>query len=186
MSSLTGIDPALAASLGFRKATYTAVERERRWLCAAIPRDQVRQTLTVTDLYVSDTRLRLRDMRPSDGGEPLLRLSRKADVDARTRLITSIYLPEAEFAVLALALQGKRLTKTRYRLHAPPGVVMSVDEFHGQLTGLILAEAEFQDDETLAAFAAPPFTVREVTEEPEYTGGWLAHNGHPTADHGAP
>jgi hypothetical protein len=86
MSSLAGIDLAVAASLGFRKAEYTAVERERRWLCTAVPRDQIRQTLTITDLYVHDTRLRLRDMRPSDGGAPLLRLSRKADVDARTRV----------------------------------------------------------------------------------------------------
>lgn len=51
-------------------------------------------------------RLRLRDMRPSDGGAPLLRLGRKADVDARTRPVTSIYLPEEEYAVLAFALKA--------------------------------------------------------------------------------
>ena len=43
----------------------------------------------------------------------------------------------------------------------------------------LLAEAEFQNHEALTAFANPPFTVREVTDEPEYTGGWLAHNGPP-------
>ncbi len=179
MSSLAGIDPVVAASLGFRKADYTAVERERRWLCAAVPRDQIRQTLTITDLYVDGTRLRLRDMRPSDGGTPLFKLSRKADVDARTRLITSIYLPEAEFAVLASVLKGPGLTKTRHRLHAPPEVLLSVDEFHGALAGLILAEAEFKSDAALTAFATPPFAVREVTDEPEFTGGWLAHHGPP-------
>jgi CYTH domain-containing protein len=179
MSSLAGIDPGVAASLGFRKAEYTAVERERRWLCAAIPRGQIRQTLAITDLYVRDTRLRLREMRPTDGAPPLFKLSRKADVDARTRLITSIYLPEAEFAVLGALLKGQRLTKTRHRLHAPPGVLLSVDEFHGELAGLTLAEAEFQNHEALTAFANPPFAVREVTDDPEYTGGWLAHNGPP-------
>jgi CYTH domain-containing protein len=179
VAALTGIDPALLASLGFPKPEYTAVERERRWLCAAVPRDQIRQTLTVTDLYVSGTRLRLRDMRPSDGGPALLRLSRKADVDARTRLITSIYLPEEEFAVLAAALKGPRLTKTRHRLHASPVVLLSVDEFQGDLAGLILAEAEFQSDEALAAFSTPPFAVREVTDDPEYTGAWLARHGRP-------
>ena len=46
----------------------------------------------------------------------MLRLSRKADVDARTRLITSVYLPESEFAVLAAALPGRRLRKIRHRL----------------------------------------------------------------------
>jgi len=174
-----GIDPALAASLGFRKPEYTAVERERRWLCEDVPRGQIRQTLAVTDLYVSGTRLRLRDMRPSDGGAPLLRLSRKADVDARTRLVTSIYLPEEELAVLAAALEGQRVTKTRHRLQAPPGVVLSVDEFEGDLAGLVLAEAEFETEAAMLAFASPSFTLREVTDEPAYTGGWLARHGRP-------
>jgi CYTH domain-containing protein len=179
VSAFTNIDPTLAASLGFRRPEYTAVERERRWLADGVPRDQIRQTLTVVDLYVNGTRLRLRDMRPIDGGPPLRRLSRKADVDARTRLITSIYLPEEEFAVLAAALVGRRITKTRHRLHAPPGILLSVDEFDGALAGLVLVEAEFQTDEALAAFSAPSFAVREVTDDPEYTGGWLAHHGRP-------
>jgi CYTH domain-containing protein len=46
-------------------------------------------------------------------------------------------------------------------------------------SGLILAEAEFQNDEALTAFAIPPFAVREVTDDPEYTGGWLAIHGRP-------
>jgi CYTH domain-containing protein len=81
--------------------------------------------------------------------------------------------------VLAAALAGPRLTKTRHRLQAPPGVVASVDEFHGDLAGLILAEAEFQNDEAMEAFPTPAFAVREVTAEREYTGAWLAHHGRP-------
>jgi CYTH domain-containing protein len=109
----------------------------------------------------------------------MLRLSRKADVDACTRLITSIYVPEEEFAILAAALVGARLTKIRHRLHAPPGVTMSVDEFQGNLAGLVLAEAEFQTSEELAAFPMPKFATREVTNELEYTGGSLVKNGIP-------
>ncbi len=171
------LDREVATLLGFPKAHYTAIERERRWLCQEVPRALVRQTFRVSDLYVTDTRLRLREMRPLDGGPGQLRLSRKADVDARTRLITSIYLPEEEFAVLARALQGLRLTKIRHRLYAPPDVLMSVDEFDGELKGLILAEAEFKTDEALAAFPAPDFATREVTDEAEYTGGALARYG---------
>src|SRR6476659_2717208 len=105
------IDPKIASALGFPKAEYTAVERERRWLCREVPRGLIRQSLSVTDIYVTGTQLRLREMRPVDGGPSMLRLSRKADVDAQTRLITSIYLPEEEFAVLAGTLKGGRLTK---------------------------------------------------------------------------
>jgi hypothetical protein len=46
----------------------------------------------------------------------------KADVDVHTRLITSIYLPEEEFAILAAALPGVRIKKLGtgycYRFHA--------------------------------------------------------------------
>jgi CYTH domain-containing protein len=173
------IDRAVAAALGFPKPHYTAVERERRWLCREVPRSLIRQTLTVTDLYVSGARLRLREMRPIDGGPGLLRLTRKADVDARTRLITSIYLPEEEFALLAAVLPGARLTKVRHRLHAAAGVSMSVDEFQGELAGLVLAEAECSTDEELAALSSPSFALREVTDEPAYTGAWLVKHGIP-------
>jgi CYTH domain-containing protein len=173
------IDPTIASALGFPKRQYTAVERERRWLCSEVPRSSIRQTLTVADLYVTGTRLRLREMRPIDGGPGMLRLSRKADVDPTTRLITSIYLPEEEFAVLSAALMGVRLTKIRHRLHAPPGVLMSVDEFQGDLAGLILAEAEFESSDELAAFPMPSFATREVTNDFQYTGGSLAVHGIP-------
>jgi len=173
------IEPSIATALGFPRPKYTGVERERRWLCRSVPRALIRQTLTIEDLYVAGTRLRLREMRPVGGGPGLLRLSRKADVDDQTRLITSIYLPEDEFAILARALTGARLTKIRHRLHAPPGVLMSVDEFQGALSGLILAEAEFQTAEELNAFPTPEFASREVTHEPQYTGGWLATHGLP-------
>jgi hypothetical protein len=36
----------------------------------------------------------------------MFRLTRTADVDIHTRLITSIYLPEEEFGILAISLRG--------------------------------------------------------------------------------
>lgn len=173
------IDPQIAAALGFPKPQYTAVERERRWLCRQVPRVRFVQTEAITDLYVSGTRLRLREARPIDGGTPLLRLSRKADIDVHTRLITSIYISEEEFVVLAASLPGVRITKLRHRLQPLPGVMMLVDEFQGALAGLILAEAEFETPEALAAFPMPDFAHREVTDDPRYSGGHLAMNGLP-------
>jgi CYTH domain-containing protein len=172
------IDPAVAKALGFPKATYTVVERERRWLCREVPRELIVRTETIVDLYVAGTQLRLREAR-LPGGEAMLRFSRKADVDARTRLITSIYLPEHEFAVLAAALPGRRIGKIRHRLKAPPGVVLSADEFQGDLAGLRMVEAEFDTDARMAAFAMPVFAIREVTDDPCFGGGHLAANGLP-------
>jgi hypothetical protein len=172
------IDPATAAALGFPKSKYAWVERERRWLCSHVPEDRVWKAEDITDLYVEGTRLRLREALPHDQGPAMRRLSRKADVDATTRLLTSVYLAPEEFALLS-GLPGRRLNKTRHRLEAPSGVALSVDRFHGDLEGLILAEAEFDDAEALKAFPHPDFAIREVTEDPRYTGGWLVRHGLP-------
>ena len=175
------IDPAIAKALGFPKPAYTVVERERRWLCREVPRALIARTETIVDLYVTGARLRLREARLLEGGPPMLRLSRKADVDARTRLITSIYLPENEFAILAAVLPGRRIRKIRHRLKAPPGVVLSADEFQGELLGLRMVEAEFDTDERMAGFAMPDFAIREVTDDPRFGGGYLVANGLPEA-----
>jgi CYTH domain-containing protein len=173
------IDRLTAKALGFPKPEYTAVERERRWLCRDAPRALVIQTEAITDLYVTGTRLRLREARPIDGGAAMLRLSRKADADIHTRLITSIYLPEDEFAILAASLHGVRLRKLRHRLQPLPGVTMLVDEFQGELDGLLMTESEFETAELLATFPMPDFAFREVTDDPRYTGGSLVKNGLP-------
>jgi CYTH domain-containing protein len=172
------IDPATAAALGFPKTKYAWVERERRWLCRDIPLDRVVEAEAITDLYVTGTRLRLREAIPRGGGPAMRRLTRKADVDARTRLLTSIYLSEAEFALLA-DLPGQRIHKLRHRLAAAGGIILSVDRFQGSLEGLILAEAEFESAETLAAFPMPDFAVREVTDDLRYSGGMLVAQGLP-------
>jgi CYTH domain-containing protein len=175
------IDQAIAKALGFPKPAYTVVERERRWLCGEVPREQIARTETIVDLYVTGTQMRLREARLPGGGPPMLRFSRKADVDTRTRLITSIYLPESEFAVLAAALPGRRIRKIRHRLKAPPGVVLSADEFEGDLLGLRMVEAEFDTDAGMAAFTMPDFAIREVTDDPRFGGGQLVVHGLPDA-----
>jgi CYTH domain-containing protein len=185
VSARADVDSELAAALGFLKLKYVAVERERRWLCREVPRNRIVRGEAITDLYITGTRLRLREARPLDGGAPMLRLSRKADVDAETRLITSIYLLEEEFRLLASALRGDRIAKLRHRLEQAPTVVLSVDEFQGDLAGLIIAEAEFETPEQLAGFPIPDFAVREVTTDIRFTGAYLARNGLPKNDNSA-
>ena len=173
------IDQQTASALGFPKPEYLSVERERRWLCREVPHERILHSEAITDLYVAGTRLRLREARPIGGGAPKLRLSRKADVDTRTRLITSIYLPEEEFAVLAASLPGVRIKKLRHRLQSPVDVAMHVDEFQDALGGLIMVEAECNTAHRLATLPMPDFAVREVTDDPRFTGGHLVENGLP-------
>lgn len=106
------------------------------------------------------------------------RLGRKADVQASVRLLTSIYLSDNEFALLS-SLPGNVLRKTRHYLGTVNGSELSVDEFAGPLAGLIMAEAEFEDMESLSSYLSPDFAFQEVTEDISYTGGELALNGRP-------
>ena len=173
------VDPQTAKSLCFPKPAYTVVEHERRWLSREVPHERVIRSERIVDLYVTGSRLRLREARPIDGGPARLRLSRKGEIDARTRLVTSIYLPEQEFAILAASLPGLRLKKLRHTLQSPSGVVLSVDQFEDELSGLIMVEAEFSSDELMTAFRAPDFALREVTDDARYTGAHLAQHGLP-------
>jgi hypothetical protein len=45
------------------------------------------------------------------------------------------------------------------------------------LRGLVLAEAEFEDDDAAEAFAPPSGALAEVTDDPRFTGGRLARTG---------
>lgn len=173
------ISQQLAEVLGFPKAHYRIVERERRWTSRQIPTDQVRSAERITDTYIFGTRLRLREARPVDGSLPMLRLSRKADADDTTRLISSIYLSEDDFSALRRGLPGVSLQKIRHRLQAPHGISMCVDEFEGTLSGLIIFEAEFANDEKLECFETPKFAIREITGESRYSGFSLATDGMP-------
>lgn len=173
-----GIDAATAAALGWPKLKYAWVERERRWLCAELPAGLTGRAEAITDLYVTGTRLRLREAVPLDGGPVMRRLGRKADVNPSTRLLTSIYLSPEEFALLA-NLSGRTLRKTRHHFETAEGVVMAIDVFEGPLQGLIMAEAEFDTEEVMAAFTPPAFVGREVTEDAAYTGGALVEHGLP-------
>jgi CYTH domain-containing protein len=128
----------------------------------------------ITDLYITGARLRLREARPLDGGPVMRRLTRKADLSPDRRLITSIYLSEAEFALFR-DLPGARLLKRRHTFADG----LTADRFEGALDGLVLAEREFETDAEMAAFPQPAFAVREVTADPRYTGGALAIGGRP-------
>lgn len=143
-----------------------------------MPFDRVVSAETFRDLYVTGTQLRLREAIPLDGGPPMLRLGRKADVSPSVWLLTSIYLSPEEFRLLS-SLPGDILQKTRHSLGRIDGADVFVDVFEGPLSGLIMAEAEFADVEAMARYPMPDFALREVTDDIRYTGGRLATDGLP-------
>lgn len=169
----SGADEALAPK-------YAHIERERRWLVdPALRPDTAALPFTlIEDVYVTGTRLRLRRMTDSATGAVALKLTKKYEAeDPCARAIVTVYLIPAEFAVLA-RLDGTPLAKRRYKL-AHAGEEFSLDRFLGALAPLELAEIEWADDAGLRALHAPPWAVREISDDPRYQGGMLAAAGRP-------
>ena len=156
---------------------YARIEREPRFLLAGLPAplDPARGFRRISDLYLTGTRLRLREVRAADGRVLERKLNQKLpdpEGHAARRIITSVYLDAAEYALLE-PLPGRRLVKRRHFLPVA-GHVFSVDVFEGPLAGLVLASVELESDAELASLPAPSFAHCEVTALPLFTGGVLA------------
>ncbi len=155
---------------------YQRVERERRYLLRALPHGLALTDphFQITDNYITATRLRLRKARWVPTNEWTLKLTQKytpAPPDFSRTLITTIYLDEAEYEVLSV-FEANELRKNRYPFEHE-GRLYSVDVFLGDLRGLILAETDFDTDEELDAFPAPPFAFMDVSREELFTGARL-------------
>lgn len=155
---------------------YALVERERRFLLQQLPPDLDQSQFTmIEDVYITGTRLRLRKMTLPDGTVSALKFGHKfaaPDQQPYETMMTNFYLDDAEYALLA-QLPGRRLVKKRFK-YAWHGRIFGIDQFQNELEGLILAEIEALTNEALTAVPIPDFAVREVTNDPAFTGGELA------------
>ena len=150
---------------------YARPEWERRFLLAKVPPGEVVKTATITDRYLVGTRIRLRQTVEVDaaGSRTIFKLTQKIPAPSGgPGLITTVYLDDAEHDRLA-ALPAAVLRKTR--LSIPP---YGIDLFTPPLTGLILAEVEFDSATELHAFTPPPWSLAEVTHDARFTGGRFA------------
>jgi CYTH domain-containing protein len=59
------------------------------------------------------------------------------------------------------------------------GYQAEVDEYRGDLSGMVVAEVEFPDDGAAGAFEPPGWFGREVTDNPAYKNRRLATDGRP-------
>ena len=156
------------ASSGSR---FACPEWERRFLLNGFPAGvSVTGIRQIQDRYIAGTRLRLRRSSHSDG-TIAFKLTQKSNDNAAGALqgqFTTIYLTEEEYKIFE-ALPAWVLEKTRHSV--PP---FGIDVFKGNLSGLILAEAEFSSAEEAAALELPAFLFKEVTSDRRFTGGSLS------------
>lgn len=151
---------------------YAQLENERRFLVTDCPDLSAEPFRLIEDVYLSDTRLRLRSIMHPDSSREFKLCKKYVSLDPASGPIVNIYLSEVEHAILS-CLPGRPIRKRRYRV-AWGDSTFAVDIFEGALMGLVLCEmeAESPDDVRLAAF--PPWAAREVTDDPFFAGGNLA------------
>jgi len=84
-----------------------------------------------------------------------------------------VELTPAQFDALWPATEGKRLEKTRYGI--PLGdCVVEIDVYGGRHNGLVVAEVEFDDEESAKNFQPPDWLGDDVTGDPRYSNQLLA------------
>ena len=159
-----------------RIGKYACLETERRYLLKKFPDDLLENTngWLITDRYFLNTRLRLRHMRSVSGNENVYKLTQKyrsETQNAYETTITNLYLTEAEYNFLE-ALEAKIIKKKRYP-YSVQNHNFSIDVFEGRHQGLMLAEMEFEGQSELGEFILPLFALKDVTDDPFFTGGNL-------------
>jgi CYTH domain-containing protein len=108
-----------------------------------------------------------------------------AILDGDTRLVRreiEVDLEQDDFDEAWLLTVGRRLQKLRRSVTVRLGddlLAFSVDEFHGSLAGLRIAEIEFEDLTRARAFAPPGFLGREITDDQRYRNSSLAVAAEP-------
>ncbi|MFH1978003.1 MAG: CYTH domain-containing protein [Candidatus Aenigmatarchaeota archaeon] len=148
------------------------IEIERTFLVKKIPDLTEAKKIEMVDVYF-----------PENSDHPTLRLRSRgnkyemtkkeptSDGDASKQKEHTIPLIEEEFISLS-RIPGKCVEKTRHVLEIN-GRTAEIDVFHGALSGLVLADFEFEKEEEKNAFEMPEFCLVDVTQELFLAGGML-------------
>jgi adenylate cyclase len=155
------------------------VEIERKWLVERVP-DEV---LATPSELIEQGYLTI----GSDGAETRVRrrgercfLTVKSG-SGLSRAEHEVELTREQFEALWPATTGARLVKRRHVLAAQDERVIELDVYEGRLSGLIVAEVEFDDAAGAGSFLARPWFGREVTDDAAYRNQRLARLDEPPA-----
>jgi adenylate cyclase len=157
-----------------------ATEIERKFLLEEVPPTlRLARGQAIKQGYLAldgDTEVRLR----TGSAPPLLTIK-----SGRGAVRTEVELPVKTRDAQALwdLTEGRRVEKTR-RLMRIDGVQAEVDEYGGDLAGLVVAEVEFDHEQAAKAFTPPAWFGRELTGDAAYANRNLACDGLPQAGAG--
>lgn len=152
------------------------IERERRYLVAALPTDEAElpSPQRIVQGYLTTGRVTVR-VRRVDGNHILTIKTGSG----RNRVEIERFLAAEEFEALWSEATELRIEKRRHRIALDGGLVAELDLFGGVLAGHRIVEVEFVDDASADAFTPPGWFGREVTDDNRYTNASLAKRGWP-------
>ncbi len=140
--------------------------------------------LQIFDNYLENTRMRLRSLRSPETKIWTFILQQRFPCGENLShwKTAEIYLNEAEHQAFEI-FEGREIRKNeravtneirknRY-FHSAGGKQLEIDVFLGDLWGLNLARAIFENETELENFEIPPFVVAEVTENLFFAGANL-------------
>jgi adenylate cyclase len=148
------------------------LEIERKFLVkrlpadlATFPRDEIAQGYLATESGGVQVRLRKK------GNVRSLTYKRTVKNGREER---EIRLSAEQFEALWPATAGRRLAKVRYEMPWKEHTI-EIDVYRGRHDGLIVAEVEFADEKSCAAFKPPDWMDEDVTGKSRYSNVLLAH-----------
>lgn len=93
--------------------------------------------------------------------------------DGPSRIEREVELTREQFEVLWPASEGQRLTKIRYDVPLGDRTV-EIDVYSGRHEGFVVAEVEFDDEDSARAFQPPDWLGEDVTGRARYSNVLLA------------
>jgi CYTH domain-containing protein len=150
-------------------------EIERKFLVDAMPPDPGSGT-PIAQGYLpldagDDVELRVR----RKGERTVLTVKRGAGLERDEH---EAEIGEDAFEALWSLTEGRRIEKTRYEIEHE-GATIELDEYGGDLAGLLVAEVELDSEQAAEAFRPPEWVGQEVTGEARYSNRALAEDGAP-------
>ena len=146
-------------------------EIERKYLvCGSSYRHQAIQKKDMMQGYLSldpDATVRIRIV----GDKAFITIKSRNIGAVRNEWEYPVPVEEAK-EMLRSCCKSRLIEKTRYIVEAPHNLKWEIDEFHGSLDGLVIAEIELPDEDFEVAL--PDFIGEDVTGNPRYYNSSLA------------
>jgi CYTH domain-containing protein len=150
------------------------VELELTYLAKTLPTNLKKYpSKSIIDLYINNG-TNHSDLRIRQNGDryELTRKTPVEDGDASKQTEITIALNQREFESFSNA-DSRRVAKTRY-FYDHRGRTAEFDVFKGNLTGLVVIDFEFDNEDEKELFKMPDFCLADITQETFIAGGVLA------------